>query len=237
VELERLRAGAATFNVALSDKQLEEFAIYSTLLRAANTRTNLVSQADPETVLVSHILDSLSCLVAVEIEAGQRIIDVGSGAGLPGIPLAITRPEADFVLLDSSDKRTRFLNEARNRLNLRNVEIVGLRAEEAGRETRLRDGFDLAVARAVAPLPTLVEFALPFVKAGGTFVAMRGPKAEVEVIEAQPAIFALSASLIETQAVTVPWLNAERRLVVMRKTGPTPSRYPRRTGVPAKRPL
>lgn len=237
MNLEKLRSGAATFGVKLSKKQLAIFSSYDELLREANARINLIGPADTDTVLVRHLLDSLSCLVVARIKPGAKVVDIGSGAGLPGIPLAIAYPGTDFVLLDSTDKRTRFLSDAVRRLGLANVAIVGERAEKAGREEQWRDQFDLAVARAVAPLPTLIEYALPFIRPGGTFVAMRGPKAPPEVEDAKSATAALNGEFLEAKSVSVPGLDAGRILVVFKKTGLTPDRYPRRTGVPAKRPL
>lgn len=237
MDLDRLRSGAATFGVSLSKEQLEIFDNYAALLHEANRKANLVANAEADIVLVSHLLDSLSCLAVTAIEPGWRVLDVGSGAGLPGLPLAIAVPSARVVLLDSVDKRTRFLRQVTRELGLGNVEVVGGRAEGIARDNRYRDAFDLVVARAVAPLPILVEYSLPFVKTGAEFIALRGPKADEETAAAEAAITELKGQLLEVRAVTVPWLHAERRLVVVKKTGPTPQRYPRRTGVPAKRPL
>lgn len=237
MDLEKLRTGAAVFGSSLSDKQLESFNIFATQLRVGNERTNLLGQADDATLLSHHFLDSLSCLAPGLFLAGMSVMDLGSGAGLPGIPLAIARPDLNVILLDSSEKRTKFLREAVGFLELKNVEVVRARAEEAGRDPLWRDVLDIVTARAVAPLSTLVEYALPFLRVRGLFMAQRGPKAAQEAVDAAVAISELNGRLARVEQVKVPFLEAARFLVHIEKTGPTPERYPRRTGVPLKRPL
>ncbi|MFA5867004.1 MAG: 16S rRNA (guanine(527)-N(7))-methyltransferase RsmG [Actinomycetota bacterium] len=236
LDLEKLKKGASVFGLLLSQKQLELFDIFAAALLEGNKRANLVGAPDAETLLSHHLLDSLSCLIAIP-ENCLRTIDVGSGAGLPGLPLAIARPDMSVTLLDSSVKRSAFVREVIARLGLRNAEVVCARAEDAGRDQSLREGYDCVVARAVAPLPTLVEYALPFLRSGGTFVAQRGPKAAEESDSAGFAITELNGLLKAVTKVDVPLVSAERYLVEIEKTGPTPARYPRRCGVPLKRPL
>lgn len=233
----RLRTGAQKFGLYLDEIQLEKFTIFAERLREENAKYNLVGEADPETILVHHFLDSLSAQVGGAASPGDRILDLGSGAGMPGLVLAIAVPEAKFVLLDSSKKRTNFLDQTAKRLGLKNVEAVGGRAEEAGRLDGWREGFDAVTARAVAPLPTLVEYALPFLKVGGKLIAQRGPKATEEMKAAEKAIRELGGGSPVIVKVAVPYLDAERRLVIIEKVKPTLARYPRRTGIPLKRPL
>ena len=233
----QLKIGARKLGVVLDEEQLEKFTIFADRLREENAKYNLVGDANSETILVHHFLDSLSALCGSEARQGDKVLDLGSGAGMPGLVLAIAAPEAEYVLLDSSRKKAKFLNSTSRLLWLGSVEVVCGRAEEAGREKRLREGFDLVVARAVAPLATLVEYALPFLKTGGRLVALRGPKAKTEVAEAEKAIRELKGGAPEILVIEVPYLDAERQLVIIEKTGVTPDRYPRRTGVPLKRPL
>ncbi|MFH1736630.1 MAG: 16S rRNA (guanine(527)-N(7))-methyltransferase RsmG [Actinomycetota bacterium] len=235
--LENLAEGASRFGLRLDSRQLGKFDIFASLLQEGNRRANLIGQADVERILERHLLDSLSCVVSGSLAGAAKVIDVGSGAGLPGIPLAIAVPSLRMTLLDSSAKRTAFLRAAVEKLDLTNIEIIAARAEDAARLTSYRDSFDIAVARAVAPLPALVEYALPFLKIGGVLVAQRGPAATEEAGNAAAAIRELKGTLREVIAVEVPYLNAARRLVIIAKTGPTPDRYPRRSGVPRKRPI
>ncbi len=235
-DLEKLKTGAGVFGLFLSAKQLERFGIFANALLNGNKKANLVGTADYETLLSHHLLDSLSCLIAIP-EKRLRVLDIGSGAGLPGVPLAIARPDMSVTLLDSSVKRSSFVREIIARLSLKNAEVVCARAEDAGRDRSLREAYDCVVARAVAPLPTLVEYALPFLESGGTFVAQRGPKAAAEAKAADFAINELKGQLKAVTKVDVPLVPAERYLVVIEKIGPTPARYPRRCGVPLKRPL
>ncbi len=236
LDLEKLKRGAGVFGPSLSEKQLEEFDIFAAALLNGNKKANLVGAADADTLLSHHLLDSLSCLVALPADS-PRIMDIGSGAGLPGLPLAIARPDLSVTLLDSSVKRSAFAQEVIARLGLKNVAVICARAEDAGRDPALREGFDCIVARAVAPLPTLVEYALPFLTLGGVFIAQRGPKADEETKSAGFAIAELNGLLKEVIKVEVPLVPAERFLAIIEKAGPTPARYPRRCGVPLKRPL
>ena len=235
--LENLAEGASHFGLQLDSSQLGNFDIFASLLREGNRRANLIGRADAERILERHLLDSLSCVASGLLDGAAKVIDVGSGAGLPGIPLAIAVPGLRMTLLDSSAKRTGFLRAAVEKLDLTSIEIIAARAEEAARLAEYRDSFDIVVARAVAPLPTLVEYALPFLKTGGVLVAQRGPAAVGETKDAAAAIRELKGTLKEVIVVEVPYLNAPRRLVIIAKTGPTPDRYPRRSGVPRKRPI
>jgi 16S rRNA (guanine527-N7)-methyltransferase len=188
----------------------------------------LVSDSDPALVE-----DSLTLLEL--LGDAKTLIDVGSGGGLPGLPLKLARPDLRLTLLEASHRKAAFLTHACARLGLEGVEVVAMRAEDAGRLTALRDAFDVATARALAPAPVLVELCLPFVRPGGRLLAMKAA-AEDELERARPAIAALNAELADL----VPAPSAARslgRVAVVRKLGPTPDAYPRRPGVPRKRPL
>jgi 16S rRNA (guanine527-N7)-methyltransferase len=234
---DRLRAGARELGVELNDKQLEKFTIFLRLLEAGNKKANLVGDAGPDTVISHHFLDSLSCLKAGAPRPGNEVLDLGSGAGFPGIPLAIAVPGARFTLLDASVKRTAFLTASLAELGLSEVVVSKGRAEMSARREDMRQKFDVVTARAVGPMTVLAEYALPFLKTGGVLIAQRGPKADIEAAESARAIAELGGSTREIIKVKVPFLEAARRLVVIQKERPTPDRYPRRTGVPLKRPL
>jgi 16S rRNA (guanine527-N7)-methyltransferase len=188
----------------------------------------LVSDLDPALVEDSLVLVEL-------LGDAHSLIDIGSGGGLPGLPLKIARPELRVALLEANHKKAAFLEHACAALGLEGVEVIAMRAEEAGRLPRLRDSFDIATARALAQAPVLVELCLPFVRPGGRLLAMKA-EADEELRRAQPAIAALNAALVEV----VPAPSAARslgRVAVIRKLGPTPDAYPRRAGVPNRRPL
>lgn len=232
-----LLTGAQQLGISLDEKQLEVFARYESLIEGESNHTNLVSASSRETFVATHVLDSLSCLAAGVFENGMRVVDIGSGAGLPGIPIAIAMPELQLTLLEGSAKRCGFLGEAVKETGIAHARVVCERAEAFGRDANERKSFDIAVGRAVAPLPALAEYALPLVKAGGWFIAQRGKHAAEEAREAEYAVTELGGVIYETRPVNVPRLEAARFLVMIRKVRETPERYPRRIGVPLKRPL
>lgn len=182
-------------------------------------------------------MDSLAVLTRVSVAAGERLLDVGTGAGLPGIPLAIAAPDAEVVLLEAVRKKVGFLEGVVRELGLANVRVVWGRAEEFGRREGYRESFDRVAARAVAPLRELVEYTLPFVRLGGLFVAWKGPKAGEEIEEALGAIGVLGGKLQAVEEYRLPRGGDRRYLVVVRKERPTAPAYPRRAGVPRRKPL
>ena len=210
---------------------LEQFA---GLLLEKNQVMNLTAITEPREVAALHFLDSLSLLPLADF-AGARVVDVGSGAGFPGIPLAIARPAAEFTLLDSLGKRVDFLRDSCRALGLGNVTCVHSRAEEFAAEHRER--YDLAVSRAVAALPVLAELCLPLVAVGGQFIAMKSVDSQAELDAAQGAIALLGGRLERTVDYTVPTTDIVHRAVCIRKASPTPSRYPRRFAQIKKQPL
>ncbi len=236
--MEQLVAGARAWGLELTAEQVQAFELYYRQLVAWNERVNLTAITDYEEVLVKHFLDSLSCFQALTgLPPGWRCIDIGAGAGFPGLPLKIALPRMRLTVLESTGKKAAFLKHIVAELGLSGVDVVRGRAEEVGREPGLRESFDAALARAVAALPVLVEYALPLVRVGGVFVAQKGSELEDEVEAARGAITLLGGELAEIRAVDVPGLDAPRHLVVVAKVAPTPDRYPRRPGIPAKRPL
>ena len=228
--------GAAEMGLAVSAAQAAQFARYHAMLTEANARMNLTRVPDdPAQAVYRNYLDCAAPL-AGSFPAVERAVDVGSGAGFPGIPMAILRPDIRFTLLDALDKRVKFLQAVIDALGL-NARAVHLRAEDAARRQDLREGFDLAVARAVAPMAVLAEYLLPFVKPGGWMLAMKGPGLEEELAQAGPALEALGGALDRVEPLAIPGQDWAHSAAWVRKERPTPDRYPRRAGLPEKRPL
>lgn len=236
--LQTLQRGTQQFNLFLTEAQLSAFERYRQELMAWNERVNLTGILDPEEIVVKHFLDSLSVYLALpDRPSTLSLIDVGSGAGFPGLPLKIARPDLRLTLLEATGKKTVFLQHIVETLKLTGVTIVTARAEEAGRRPEHRERYDVAVARAVAPLPVLAEYTLPLVKVGGRVILQKGQHPADEVKQATNALGILGGRINRVLPVTVPGLAAERHLVVIQKNKPTPPQYPRRPGLPAKKPI
>jgi 16S rRNA (guanine527-N7)-methyltransferase len=240
--MRRLIEGAKALGIQLSAEQRAAFQIYYEELVAWNQRFNLTAITDYEQVQIRHFLDSLSCLMADEVrltlrQPSVRVIDVGSGAGFPGIPLKLVCPDAQLTLVEATGKKVTFLEHMIQRLQLRGIQAVKARAEELAHDSAYREKYDLAVARAVAELPVVVEFALPFCRTGGWTVAQKGESGAAEAWNASHAIALLGGELRRVLPVQLPGLPEDRTLVIIRKRSPTPESYPRRPGIPNKRPL
>jgi len=213
------------------------FSLYAEQLLAWNERVNLTAITDPEAIVTRHFLDSLSVKVAVTFTAGMRVIDVGTGAGFPGLPLRLAFPQIELTLLEATAKKTAFLQHVTQLLGLTNVRILTTRAEDAGQDPATREKYDLALARAVAPLPVLAEYLLPLCRVGGRCVALKGENAAAEVQSAQHALRVLGGRLAKIIPVELPQVVETHYLVVIEKVAATPPQYPRRPGMPSKRPL
>lgn len=200
-----------------------------------NKKINLSAIRDRDGVMVKHILDSLLSLPFSWIQEGDRVLDLGTGGGFPGLALAIAYPQAQFTLIDATEKKIKAVEGMVRKLGLLNIRCLVGRAEKLGRDHKLREQFDVVVARALAPFPTLLEYALPFVKVGGIFIAYEGKAETWEKYHA--ALHELSAEIVEVRKAILPVEEAERNFVVVKKISPIDERYPRRTGVPLKRPL
>ena len=229
---------AEAYGLSLTDKQREQFSRYGALLLAWNEKMNLTALTAPREVAVKHFIDAAS-VWRPDWFTGEvrRVIDVGTGAGFPGLPLKILHPELDMTLVDALQKRVRFLEEVIDALGLTGVTALHARAEEAARQKSCRECFDAAVARAVAPLPVLAEYTLPFVKVGGFLAAQKGAKGQEEAAAAAKAIDLLGGAPPVTEAVSLPGLDDARAVLYVKKMCPTPALYPRKAGTPEKKPL
>ncbi len=217
--------------------QLSALSLYERELVDWNTRFNLTAIRDPQEIHIKHFLDSLTCLLALRETPVGRLIDIGTGAGFPGVPLKIIYPKMQLTLVESVGKKAEFCRHVVKILDLQGVEVVQERAETLGQDPNYREQYDWAVARAVAILPVLAEYLLPLVRVGGGMLAMKGESGPVEAHTAEHAIRVLGGHLRQLLPVTLPGVAEERYLVVIDKVAATPMGYPRKVGVPAKRPL
>ncbi|QGP91928.1 Ribosomal RNA small subunit methyltransferase G [Neomoorella glycerini] len=221
----------------ITAEQIAKIKSYINLLLESNKQVNLTAIVEEEEIWRKHVLDSLLLFCALEIPAGARIIDVGTGAGIPGFILKIYRPDMQLTLLEAQQKKVKFLEKVVARLGLNGVDCLWGRAEEVGQNRNYREKYNLAVARAVAPLITLAEYCLPLVQVGGFMVAYKGPAGEQELAAAEKAINLLGGGETKIWRHQLPEGEEMRILVIIKKEKTTPPAYPRRVGVPAKRPL
>ena len=205
--------------------------------RLVSAPLNLIGPAQEGERVSRHLLDSAAALCVHTFKDGERVVDLGSGGGLPGISLAITCPQSRFVLMDSIEKKTSFLRETAAALELSNVDVWTCRAEEAGQDPVRRETMDTVTVRAVAPLRVLCEYAFPLLQTGGTLIAYKGPKAEEELEEARHAIRVLGGAEARIEKIDIPYSDRATYIVILQKAGPTPQKYPRRVGKPSKNPL
>ena len=233
---ERLQAGLERLGVAADGVTLDRLARYHALLTEWNARIDLTAVLDPEEMVDRHYLDSAAPLALGLIPQGARVIDVGTGAGLPGIPLCILRPDLRVTLLDAQRKRVTFLQAAIEALDLP-AQAVHMRAEDAARDEAHREAYDVAVSRAVAATPTLLELTLPFVRVGGRAIAWKGPGLQAELEQARRAAHLLGGALEGVLDAPVPGRDWQHVLLVCAKRQKTARQYPRRAGLPGKNPL
>ncbi len=213
----------------INEEKLNKFDKYSKMLVEWNEKMNLTSITDPEGISVKHFLDSVAPLFYFEIAENSKVIDVGTGAGFPGIPIKIMREDLSFTYLDSLNKRINFLKEVSNNLGFEKAEFVHGRAEEAGQNKLYREKFDYAVSRAVAPLKILSEYAIPLLKVGGTFAAFKAFDIEDELNEAKAMIGSLGGKVKDIIEVKIPKSDLVRKIVLIEKIKPTEKQYPRKT--------
>lgn len=221
-------------NINLSEDEIKKFFDYKEILIETNKSLNLTAITEDREVIIKHFIDSLT--INKYITPGAKLIDVGTGAGFPGIPVKIIRSDIDVVLLDSLNKRLNFLNNVIDKLNLKDIKTLHGRAEEVGQNKDFRECFDISTARAVANLSTLSELCLPFVKVGGIFICMKGNDIS-EVEEAKNAIEILGGKIEQIENFKLPDSDIERNIIIIKKIKPTPNKYPRKPGTPAKEPI
>jgi 16S rRNA (guanine527-N7)-methyltransferase len=225
------------FDRELTVKELEQFQTFKEELIYWNERMNLTAITDEREIAIKHILDSLSPLKEEGMLTKGKVIDIGTGAGFPGIPLKILMPALEMTLLDSLKKRLNFLDGVIEKLGLRSIATLHGRAEDFGRAPEHRESYDYAVSRAVARMPVLLEYALPFVKVGGFFICQKGPGVTEELKDSQKALEKLGGEVISLKEVPLPFVERGHHMIIIKKIRSTPMHYPRQAGKPGKKPL
>ena len=232
---EGLLEKASVLGVRFSVEQMEQFYKYMNLLIEWNEKMNLTAIIEPSEIILKHFIDSITILK--DIKDGSTVVDVGTGAGFPGIPLSIMNPTLKITLVDSLNKRLIFLQEVIKELNLKKVELIHARAEEFGRNKKYREKFDIATSRAVANLATLSEYLLPLVKINGQAISMKAGNASQEIEEAQKAIKTLGGHINRIDEFYLPQTDIARTIIIIDKIKETPNQYPRKAGTPSKEPI
>ena len=222
-------------NLTLTEEQIEKFYNYMNLLIEWNKKINLTAIVEPKDIILKHFIDSLT--IEKYIKKGETIIDVGTGAGFPGIPLKIAREDLKITLADSLNKRINFLNEVINKLDLKNIETIHTRAEELGKNKKYREKFDIATSRAVANMSTLSEYLIPFIKVKGRCICMKSSDIDTELENAKKAINILGCEIESNNKFNLPNSDLGRSIIILKKVRNTPSKFPRKAGTPAKEPI
>jgi len=231
-----IEASCRSVNLEFDEEKYSQFVEYKNLIKEWNEKINLTAITDDEGIMKKHFMDSIKVFNFEGLRDAQSVIDIGTGAGLPGIPMKIVRPGMKVVLLDSLMKRVNFLNEVIAKLGLEDIKAIHGRAEDYGK-VEYRECFDVAVSRAVANMTLLTELCMPFVKVGGYFVAMKGPGADAEIEDAKAAIAMLGGKLEQVIEVSIEESDLKHNLVIVKKVRPTPQQFPRKPGAAAKKPL
>ena len=232
---EKMIINVDKLGINLSEIQLKQFYNYMNLLIEWNKKINLTAITEPDEIILKHFVDSLT--ISKYISDGTKVVDVGTGAGFPGIPLKIVRQDVDITLLDSLQKRINFLEEVINELNLEKIKTVHSRVEDFGKNKEYREEFDIATSRAVANLSTLSEYLLPLVKVGGKVISMKGSLIQEELENSKNAIKILGGQIEKVDEFDLPNSDISRNIVLIDKIKNTPNRYPRKAGEPSKKPL
>ena len=233
--LERLQEYLTKQNITPTDEMMHRFRKFSDMLREWNEKINLTAITEPSEIELKHFIDSLTILETGKVQGS--VIDIGCGAGFPSFPLKIARPDLDVTLLDSLNKRVLFQNEVIKELNLTNTHTVHSRGEDGGKNPDLREQFDIATARAVSSLPSLIELCIPFVKVGGYFIALKGSNVDEEIASSKKALKELNAEIETVHSFTLPHSEDGRNIVVIKKLAKTLPKYPRNAPKPIKQPL
>lgn len=234
---ELLKTGAEAIGISLNEKQIAQFVKYYEILVEWNSFMNLTGITEYEEVVQKHFVDSLALCKALDVSKTESLIDIGTGAGFPGIPLKIAYPHLKVTLLDSLQKRIKFLNEVIAQLGLEEVETIHGRAEDFAKPSMKRESYDLCVSRAVANLTSLSEYCLPYVKVGGYFIPYKSGKAEEELEESKKAVFLLGGKIEQEVKFMLPDSDITRNLIKIKKVSATPKKYPRKSGLATKEPI
>ena len=222
-----LKSGSAELGIEFSDYQLELLDEFASFLVQVNEHLNLTRITQPDEIVISHYLDSLTCLSALDVKPDAKVIDIGTGAGFPGIPIKIARPDINITLTDGTSKKIKFISDAVEKLGLDGIELVSARAEDLGHKIKYREKFDVAYARALSELKVVVELCLPFVKVGGHLVAQKSTDIDEELSVARAMIGQLGGAISDVAAICIPHTDIERKLVIIEKIKPTSREFPR----------
>lgn len=233
--LHKINKKMEKLDICLNEKQLEQFFMYKDLLITWNEKMNLTAIKDEDEIITKHFIDSLT--IANKIGKEDKVIDIGTGAGFPGIPLKIFKEDISVTLLDSLNKRISFLQEVINKLELKDIYAIHGRAEEIARNENYREKYDVATSRAVAPIHTLLEYMLPYVKVGGKCICMKGPNLEEENKDLENCLSILGGKIEKIEEIVLPETDIRRNIMIINKIKSTPKKYPRNPGIPTKKPL
>ncbi|WP_213818623.1 16S rRNA (guanine(527)-N(7))-methyltransferase RsmG [Garciella nitratireducens] len=234
---ELIKEGAEKLGILLTPKQIDQLKEYKDILLQVNQTINLTAITEEQEFIVKHFLDSFTVARVYDFKKVNSVLDIGTGAGFPGMVLKILYPEVPFILVDSLNKRIRFLKDVVEKLHLKNIECIHARAEELGQNLQYRESFDVVVSRAVAPLVVLSEYGLPFIKVNGMFLCLKGPKYKEELRESKGAISKLGGKLENIEKIELPFSDMSHFILKIQKIEPTPTKYPRKPGKPTKSPI
>lgn len=231
----KMNQHSKNINITFNEEQLEKFYLYMNLLIEWNEKINLTAIVEPNEIILKHFIDSLT--INKYVNKNEKLVDVGTGAGFPGIPLKIIRDDIEVVLVDSLNKRIKFLDEVIQKLNLKSIKTVHARAEEFGRMKQYRETFDNATSRAVANLATLSEYLIPLIKVNGRCICMKGSDIKDEIEQSNVAIKTLGGKIKEIEEFKLPNSDIKRNIIIVEKTEKTNKKYPRKPGTPSKEPI
>ena len=234
---ELMKSSANSVGMEFNEDKYEKFIKYMRLVQEWNEKINLTAITEDDEFIKKHFIDCIKAFKSDQMKEANSIIDVGTGAGFPGIPIAIMRDDVEVCLLDSLNKRINFLQEVSKQVGIDNIEFIHGRAEDFGKSEAYREQYDIATARAVAGLPILMEFCVPFVKVGGYFVCLKGPNANLELEESKAAMEVLGVEFIEKINIELPESDLNHNILVFKKVKNTPSKYPRKAGKVSKNPI